>query len=209
MNTRYIKFRWIKRAIDIVGAITGLFIFSPVILVLALAIKYEDGGAVFYSQKRIGQNNEAFTIWKFRSMVEDAHERRYKLVSQKINSESLTFKVRDDPRVTNIGKFMRNHSLDEIPQFWNVLIGDMSLVGPRPALPEEVSEYKSDKEFSRLNVLPGLSGLWQVSGRSDLPYQEMIKLDTYYVENWSLFLDFSILVKTVLQMFATANNGAY
>ncbi|CUR63283.1 sugar transferase [Leuconostoc gasicomitatum] len=196
-----------KRLTDLLGASLALIIFSPLMLILAVQIKILDGGKIIYKQERIGLNGEMFLLYKFRSMVPNAHEMKKELIE--INeADGPIFKMHDDPRVTSVGKFMRVHSFDEIPQFINILRGEMSLVGPRPALPEEVSKYSS-KEKKRLSVMPGLTGLWQTSGRSNLTYQQMIDLDLCYVTTQSIRLDIKIIFKTVFQMFNVNNNGAY
>lgn len=146
-------------------------------------------------------------MWKFRSMVVGAHSLKTEIVDLN-ETDGPIFKIKDDPRVTNVGKFLRTHSLDEIPQFVNVLQGTMSLVGPRPALPEEVEEY-SEKELKRLTVKPGLTGLWQVSGRSNLSYEMMIDLDLTYVRQATIWMDIKILIITVVQMFLPGKSGAY
>ncbi|WP_447409134.1 sugar transferase [Weissella confusa] len=196
-----------KRIIDFFGGIVAIIIFFPTSLFIALSIKIEDGGKIFFKQKRVGQNGKIFYMWKFRSMVEDAETLKGDLIKNQSANET-TFKMKDDPRVTNVGKFIRKRSLDEIPQFINVLKGEMSLVGPRPGLPEEYAEY-SQEDAGRLMVPPGLTGLWQVSGRSNLTYSQMIELDLEYVRRCSLWLDIKILIATVIQMFAVENNGAY
>lgn len=196
-----------KRLIDFFGGIVAIIIFFPTSLFIALSIKIEDGGKIFFKQKRVGQNGKIFYMWKFRSMVEDAETLKGDLIKNQSANE-IRFKMKDDPRVTNVGKFIRKRSLDEIPQFINVLKGEMSLVGPRPGLPEEYAEY-SKEDAGRLMVSPGLTGLWQVSGRSNLTYSQMIELDLEYVRRCSLWLDIKILIATVIQMFAVENNGAY
>lgn len=196
-----------KRLIDFLGGIVAIIIFFPTSLFIALSIKIEDGGKIFFKQKRVGQNGKIFYMWKFRSMVEDAETLKGDLIKNQSANE-IRFKIKDDPRVTNVGKFIRKRSLDEIPQFINVLKGEMSLVGPRPGLPEEYAEY-SKEDAGRLMVPPGLTGLWQVSGRSNLTYSQMIELDLEYVRRCSLWLDIKILIATVIQMFAVENNGAY
>ncbi|MET0590844.1 MAG: sugar transferase [Naasia sp.] len=183
-----------KRAFDVTLAALMMLAFLPVFAVIAAFIKREDGGPVFYTQQRVGKDGEVFKILKFRSMYVDADARRAALVAAAGTGRGL-FKMQDDPRVTPIGKIIRKYSLDELPQLINVLRGDMSLVGPRPALPEEVDGYDR-KERRRLVVTPGLSGLWQVSGRSDLAWEDGIRLDLYYVENWSMTGDLVILWRT-------------
>lgn len=196
-----------KRLIDVIGSIVALVVFTPTMLVIMLLIKLEDKGPVFYGQTRIGKNGAEFKIWKFRSMRENAHELRSQMMAQN-DADGPMFKIKDDPRVTKIGHFIREKSLDEIPQFFNVLKGEMSLVGPRPSLPEEVMEFDS-RERERLNVLPGLTGLWQVSGRNDLSFDDMIALDLEYVKHHSVLWDIKIIFITVAQMFFSKGNGSY
>ena len=196
-----------KRLIDVIGSILALVVFTPTMLVIMLLIKLEDRGPVFYGQTRIGKNGAEFKMWKFRSMRENAHELRSQMMAQN-DADGPMFKIKDDPRVTKIGHFIREKSLDEIPQFFNVLKGEMSLVGPRPSLPEEVMEFDS-RERERMNVLPGLTGLWQVSGRNDLSFDDMIALDLEYVKHHSVLWDIKIIFITVAQMFFSKGNGAY
>lgn len=197
----------VKRLLDVIGSLVAIILFLPISVYLAFRIKIEDHGPIIYKQERIGRDGRRFFILKFRSMVVGAHAMKNEILKSS-DVDGPIFKMREDPRVTKVGNFMRLHSLDEIPQFINVLRGDMSLVGPRPALPEEVNEY-TEKEKERLNVLPGLSGLWQVSGRSNLTYEEMIELDLQYSRNQSTWLDLKILAMTVIQMFDSKNSGAY
>lgn len=196
-----------KRLIDVIGSIVALVVFTPTMLVIMLLIRLEDRGPVFYGQTRIGKNGAEFKMWKFRSMRANAHELRSQMMAQN-DADGPMFKIKDDPRVTKIGHFIREKSLDEIPQFFNVLKGEMSLVGPRPSLPEEVMEFDS-RERERLNVLPGLTGLWQVSGRNDLSFDDMIALDLEYVKHHSVLWDIKIIFITVAQMFFSKGNGAY
>ena len=162
---------------------------------------------MFYSQERIGLHGERFRMWKFRSMRVDADEIRERLLEQS-DFDGPMFKMKEDPRVTKVGRFIRKHSIDEIPQFFNVICGHMSLVGPRPALPVEYAEY-CHEEAKRLFALPGITGLWQVSGRSDLTFQEMIDLDKEYIENQSFLMDVKIMLKTVWVMIDEGSSGAY
>lgn len=190
---------YIKRAIDIIGSLAGLLLLSLVFLIVALAIKVEDPkGPVFFSQKRIGKNGKEFKMYKFRSMVTDAEERLKDLLDYNETTGAM-FKMKDDPRVTIIGKFIRKTSIDELPQLFNVLKGDMSLVGPRPPLPREVKEY-SNYDLQRLLVVPGCTGLWQVSGRSNIGFKEMVELDLTYIKERSLLLDIKIIFKTIKVM---------
>ncbi len=194
-----------KRTFDIVVSSAILLLLSPVLLVIAVLVKAHDGGPVVFRQPRIGRGGEAFPMLKFRSMVVDAEDRRDEL--EDLNeSEGPLFKIRDDPRVTRLGRFMRRYSIDEIPQLLNVLRGQMSLVGPRPPLPSEVDRYGRDVH-RRLAVRPGMTGLWQVSGRSELSWNEAVRLDLYYVDNWSLMTDLVIMAKTVRAVLRSS--GAY
>jgi exopolysaccharide biosynthesis polyprenyl glycosylphosphotransferase len=195
----------VKGAVDRCGALLGLIALAPVLLVLALAVRLSSPGPVLYRQERIGVNGRSFGMLKFRSMVVDADQRLEEIRADNI-SDGLLFKMRDDPRVTPVGRWLRRFSLDELPQLLNVLGGSMSLVGPRPPLPGEVARYDSSVS-RRLLVKPGLTGLWQISGRSDLPWEEAVRLDLRYVENWSLALDLLILWKTGRAVLS--RSGAY
>ena len=196
----------IKRLLDIVVSAFALLISSPLMLGTAIAIKLDDGGPIFFSQERIGLHGKPFTMYKFRSMVTNAEELKKKLAEENGQTDRFIFKMKDDPRITKVGRFIRKTSLDEFPQFFNVLKGDMSLVGPRPALPEEVARYGS-LYSTRLLVKPGITGPWQVSGRSDLSQEQSEYLDVSYIENWSIAGDLAILAKTVLVVFR--GTGSY
>lgn len=185
----------LKRFFDIVASAIGLIMLSPLFLFLIIKIKHEDGGPAFYSQERIGKNGKPFKMYKFRSMVVNADKLLDQLEDQN-EVEGAMFKMKDDPRITKIGHTIRKYSLDELPQLWNVLIGDMSLVGPRPPLPSEVEEY-TDYDKQRLIVMPGCTGLWQVTRRSEADFDEMVWLDIVYINNSGLFEDFKLIVKTV------------
>lgn len=195
----------VKRLIDVVVSALSLVLLAPVFAGIALAIRLDDGGPVLFRQRRIGVSGTSFTMLKFRSMVPDAEARRAEL-SQLDEGNGVLFKVRDDPRLTRVGAFIRRFSLDELPQLVNVLLGEMSLIGPRPPLPSEVDQYE-DAATRRLLIKPGVTGLWQVSGRSDLSWEESVKLDLYYVENWSVTGDFMILLRTVRAVLR--REGAY
>lgn len=198
--------RWlIKSLFDRVAVIVGMLALLPVFAVLALAIKLGDNGPVLFRQTRVGKGGSRFTLYKFRTMVVDAERRKAELAAHN-DGDGVLFKMRDDPRVTRVGKWLRRYSLDELPQLINVLIGDMSLVGPRPALPDEAVLY-ADHVRRRLAVKPGITGLWQVSGRSDLPWDEAVRLDVRYVENSTFVLDLQILWKTWAAV--ARGNGAY
>jgi exopolysaccharide biosynthesis polyprenyl glycosylphosphotransferase len=196
----------VKSALDRVLALVALVCLSPVLAVVAGFIATTSPGPVLFRQTRIGRNGERFTILKFRSMFRDAESRRGSLIELNERAEGALFKIKADPRVTPVGRVLRRLSIDELPQLVNVLIGQMSLVGPRPPLPSEVEQY-GDDVARRLLVKPGLTGLWQISGRSDLPWDEAVRLDLHYVENWSIALDFMILWKTLFAVFA--RRGAY
>jgi anti-anti-sigma factor len=188
-----------KRAMDIVGALVGLGLTVVLFGVVALAIKLEDGGPIFFVQTRCSWLGKPFQIWKFRSMVIDAEARKQD-VANKV--EGPLFKNDNDPRITRIGRFLRRTSLDEFPQFWNVLKGDMSLVGTRPPTPDEMAQYKVS-EWQRLNVKPGMTGEWQVNGRSTVTaFEQVVQLDLQYQRKWSLLYDIQLIVRTVLVLFS-------
>ena len=195
----------VKSLFDRLAAGSALLFLSPLFLVIAIAVKLDDRGPVFFRQVRIGRHGHPFHVWKFRTMVVGA-EKQKALLEAKNECDGLLFKIKDDPRITKAGTWLRRYSLDELPQLFNVLFGHMSLVGPRPALPEEASQYGEIVQ-RRLDVRPGITGLWQVSGRSDLPWDEAIRLDLRYVENWSFALDLQILWKTWSAV--TRGDGAY
>lgn len=200
-----------KRLFDVVFSLAVLILFSPIYLLLATLIAINSPGPVFYIQKRVGKNFKPFGCIKFRTMVSNADEM---LVEMMENSPEMRqefeadFKLRHDPRVTAIGKFLRYTSLDEFPQFWNVLMGDMSVVGPRPLVPEELAKYGHHIE-KVLTIRPGITGLWQVSGRNDIPYHRRIQIDVYYVNCRNWWLDLFIAIKTVGVIIFPRNNGAY
>jgi exopolysaccharide biosynthesis polyprenyl glycosylphosphotransferase len=195
----------ITRLIDIIVSATILIIGFPLWLFLALAIVLSSSGPIIYKQTRIGLKGRAFQIYKFRSMYKDADQRLAYLLSQN-EAEGPLFKIKNDPRITPIGRFLRRTSLDEIPQFVNIFKGEMSLVGPRPALPREVAQYQ-EWQKGRLAIRPGLTGLWQVRGRSNLTFDEGVLMDLYYIENWSLRLYIQILLRTIPAVLFT--RGAY
>lgn len=185
----------VKRGFDILASGVALVLLSPLFGVLTVKIKKEDGGPAFYSQTRIGKNGKPFKMWKFRSMIVNA-DKMVKQLEEQNEIDGAMFKIKDDPRVTKIGHVIRKYSLDELPQLWNVLKGDMSLVGPRPPLPMEVADY-TDYDKLRLTVTPGCTGLWQVTKRNDADFDEMVKLDLEYINKSSLWFDFKILLKTI------------
>ncbi|WP_349309090.1 sugar transferase [Microbacterium sp. MM2322] len=193
--------RLAKRTFDIFGSIALIIVFSPVMLVTAIAIRAESPGRVFYRQPRVGLGGGEFGMLKFRSMVADADDQLASLLDLQGTNDSPLFKVADDPRITKVGRVIRKHSIDELPQLFNVLVGTMSLVGPRPQRAAEVALY-DDAAHRRLRVKPGMSGLWQVSGRSTLSWEDALRLDLYYVENWSFMQDLQILVRTLSAVIA-------
>lgn len=203
-NQRYI-YRFFKRMLDIVASVIGLIVLSPVFLIVSLAIKAEDRGPIFYSQVRLGKGQRPFKMYKFRSMIVDADKKLEKLLKQN-EVEGAMFKMKEDPRITKVGRFIRKHSLDELPQLINVLRGDMSLVGPRPPLKREVASY-SEYDMQRLIVKPGCTGLWQVTARNDVDFRGMVELDLEYISRSGILCDLSILSKTVIIIFVP--NGAY
>jgi len=195
----------IKRALDIVGSLFGLVALSPLFLLITIFVKLESKGPAIFKQTRVGKGCRPFTFYKYRSMNENSDPNPHqKYISELIGGERAqdeVYKLTDDNRVTKVGRILRKTSLDELPQLFNVLKGDMSLVGPRPALPYEVKMYK-DWYKDRLSVTPGMTGLWQVSGRSQKNFDEMVKLDLAYINKWSLWLDIKILLKTFLVVFS-------
>lgn len=193
--------RFYKRAFDIVGSGILILLGSPILIAVAIAVKRSGPGGIFYQQERIGRHGIAFGMLKFRSMVQDADDQLESLLDAQGTSDTPLFKVTNDPRITPVGRFLRKYSLDEIPQLFNVLLGTMSLVGPRPQREAEVALY-DDAAHRRLIMKPGMSGLWQVSGRSNLSWDDSIRLDLYYVENWSLTTDITILFRTVRAVVA-------
>jgi exopolysaccharide biosynthesis polyprenyl glycosylphosphotransferase len=196
---------WVKRATDLVLVGLGLLMISPILAVIALAVKLDSPGPMLYRQQRVGKDGRLFSMFKFRSMCQDADRRLEALRSQNEATGPL-FKIRNDPRVTRVGAVLRRWSLDELPQLFNVLRGEMSLVGPRPPLPKEVEKYE-EWQLGRLRAVPGLTGLWQVSGRSEVPFHDMVRLDLHYIRNWSLWLDLEIILRTIPAV--VGSRGAY
>lgn len=195
----------VKRGFDILASGVALVLLSTLFGVLTVKIKKEDGGPAFYSQTRIGKNGKPFKMWKFRSMIVNADKMVEQLEEQN-EIDGAMFKIKDDPRITKIGHTIRKYSLDELPQLWNVLIGDMSLVGPRPPLPSEVEEY-TDYDKQRLLVMPGCTGLWQVTERNEADFDEMVWLDIVYINHSGILEDLKLIIKTILVMIHP--NGAY
>ncbi|MDQ3940121.1 MAG: sugar transferase [Actinomycetota bacterium] len=186
--------RTIKRTIDVVASGIGLLLLLPFLAAIALWIKRDSEGGAFFKQVRVGRDGELFTCWKFRTMIKDAEDKRAEL-EHLSEGPGLLFKLKEDPRITRPGRFLRRYSLDELPQLWNVLRGDMSIVGPRPALPAEAEQY-DDWVRNRLKVKPGITGLWQVSGRTETSFADYVRFDLFYIQNWSLSLDLWIMWRT-------------
>ena len=196
----------IKRALDILAGAGALLALSPVLLTVIALIKLEDGGPIFFRQMRVGLRGRLFGMWKFRSMVLNADALKDQLLKQNEMQGGVTFKMKNDPRVTRIGKYLRKFSIDEMPQLWNVLQGDMSLVGPRPPVPREVQEYTVE-DRQRLLAKPGLTCFWQVGGRSEIDFNGQVQLDVAYIKSQSLWLDIKLLFKTVPAV--VLGKGAY
>ncbi|MCG7504184.1 sugar transferase [Mesorhizobium retamae] len=199
----------IKRGFDIIGALAGIVLLSPLLLMLAALVKATDGGSVLYGHPRIGRNGTVFRCWKFRSMVENGDEvlaAHFANNPQDREEWNATRKLQNDPRVTNVGMVLRKLSLDELPQIFNILRGEMSFVGPRPVVKDELELYGTAAEYY-LQSRPGLTGLWQVSGRNDVSYGARVAFDQHYVENWSFVFDLKILVRTVPAVFSS--RGSY
>lgn len=195
-----------KRFIDCLASGLGLLVLSPFFALLAIAIKLESPGPVLFSQTRLGLGGAPFRCWKFRSMFIDAEQRKQELLADNEMAGGTTFKMKRDPRITRVGRFIRKASIDELPQLWNVFVGDMSLVGPRPPVPQEVANYTA-YDRQRLMVTPGITCIWQVSGRSDIPFEEQVGLDIQYIVGRSLLMDVVLLLRTIpAVLFA---RGAY
>jgi lipopolysaccharide/colanic/teichoic acid biosynthesis glycosyltransferase len=196
----------LKRAMDIVLSGLGMIVLSPVFLGIAAAVKFTSPGPVIFSQVRVGRYGRYFNFYKFRSMYRDAEARKKDLLALNESSDGVIFKMKDDPRITKVGRLLRRTSLDELPQLWNVFIGDMSLVGPRPPVPKEVQEYTLE-DRKRLDVIPGITCLWQIMGRSEIPFNEQVRLDKEYIIAPSIWKDIVILLKTVPAILG--GKGAY
>ena len=196
----------LKRLIDLVVSFAALVVLSPFLLLIGLLIKLTSPGAMIFTQIRVGRYGRHFRFYKFRSMYIDAEERKAQLLAQNQSADGVIFKMKNDPRITPIGRILRKTSLDELPQLVNVFLGDMSLVGPRPPVPSEVREYTLE-DRKRLNVIPGLTCIWQISGRSDIPFSGQVKLDKEYIVSRSVWRDIWILLKTIPAIFM--GKGAY
>ena len=200
--------RFLKRLIDIFGSLCGIIVFSPLMLLTALLIKIDSPGPVIFKQERVGMNGRRFFMYKFRSMCVDAEDKKRELMEKNEMDSQYMFKMQDDPRITRVGRFIRKTIIDELPQFFNVLKGEMSLVGTRPPTLDEVEMYERG-HWRRMSIKPGITGMWQVSGRSSITdFDEIVELDTQYIDRWNVLLDIQILAKTLLQVFRK-NNGAY
>lgn len=200
-----------KRTFDIVFSASVLILFSPLYVILALLVAFSSPGPIFYAQERVGKNYKHFKCFKFRTMIVNADQVLEKILAEcpeKRKEFEENFKLKQDPRITWIGKFLRFTSLDEFPQFWNVLMGDMSVVGPRPLVPDELHKYGNKMERV-LTVKPGITGLWQVSGRNDIPYPQRVLIDVYYVNHHNWLLDLWIIIRTIGVVIFPENNGAY
>ena len=202
-----VKFSYgLKRFFDIVLSLLALIVLMPFFVILAIIIKITSPGPIFFVQTRVGYFGRHFRFYKFRSMYQDAEQRKKALMAQNQSADGVIFKMKHDPRITPIGRIIRKTSIDELPQFFNVLFGDMSLVGPRPPLPAEVQQYTLE-DRKRLNVKPGLTCLWQIRGRSDIPFKEQVKLDKEYIQSNSLWQDLKILIQTIPAIIS--GKGAY
>ncbi len=195
-----------KRVLDIIGAAAGLLLLSPLLIGVSVAILLEDGWPLFFAQTRVGQYGRLFKFYKFRSMVRNAEALKATLAAQNESGDGVIFKMKQDPRITRVGRFIRRFSIDEMPQFVNVLLGDLALVGPRPPVPREVAQYTLE-DRKRLHAKPGLTCLWQIQGRSEIPFKEQVRLDMQYIHSQSLWKDIVILVQTVPAVLL--GRGAY
>lgn len=184
------------RLFDLFVAAIALLILAPLLLIVVCCIVINSPGAIFYSQKRVGINGRIFKFWKFRSMVVNAEQQKDDLISDRGVADSVRFKMKEDPRITRVGRFIRKYSIDELPQLWNVLKGDMSLVGPRPPVPKEVNIYSSS-DRRRMRIIPGITCIWQVSGRSEIPFEEQVKLDEDYILSASFWTNVKLLLRTI------------
>ncbi len=197
--------RVLKRLFDIVFSVAFIILTSPIMLITAIAIKLDSKGPVIFKQVRVGKNGRHFKIWKFRSMYQNAEELKAELMDYNTVEDGMMFKMKDDPRVTRVGKFIRKTSIDELPQFFNVLSGSMSIVGTRPPTIDEVSKYTA-KQWRRISIKPGITGMWQTNGRNTITnFNDVVELDTKYIDEWSLWLDVKIMLKTVIEVFRHKN----
>ena len=197
---------FVKRTFDIFASTVLLVVMSPLFATTALCISLESRGPVFYSQTRVGKDGRHFRFYKFRSMVVGAHAMKSQLMQHNESKDGVLFKMKKDPRITRVGRFIRKFSIDELPQLFNVLIGDMSLVGPRPATPDEVAQYTLEQR-KRLHVVPGITCIWQISGRSEIPFEKQVQLDIEYIKSTNVLSDLVILLKTIPAVLS--GKGAY
>lgn len=198
---------WLKRSLDFTASVVLLILLSPVYILISVLIYLDNPGAIFYRQTRIGLHGKPFKVWKFRTMVSNADQLQKELEARNENKDGILFKMKDDPRITRLGKYLRNYSLDELPQIFNIFLGEMSLIGPRPLPVRDVEKFESHHHV-RHEVLPGITGLWQVSGRSDIKnFDDVLRLDVQYIERWSIWLDLKILLKTISVIIG--KSGAY
>lgn len=200
------RYLFIKRIMDIVGSGIGLILLSPIFLLTAIAIRIDSPGPIFYGQTRVGKGEKTFFMWKFRSMHQDSEELRKKLERVNEMSGGILFKMKEDPRITRVGKFIRAYSIDELPQLWNIFVGDMSIVGPRPCLPHEFDAWPAYARI-RLEVKPGLTCYWQIRGRSSLTFEQQMELDTDYIIEMSIWTDIKIIFATIPAVLL--KRGAY
>jgi len=196
----------LKRIVDVIASLFALILLSPLLLMTCLLIKLDSKGSILFKQKRVGLHGKSFWIWKFRSMIADAEELQTKLESNNEMSNGVIFKMKKDPRITRVGALLRKTSIDELPQLYNVLKGEMSLVGPRPSLPQEVNKYQRS-DYRRLEAVPGITCEWQVNGRSQIPFEQQVELDIHYIRNKSLWFDLILLLKTIPAVLSA--RGAY
>lgn len=196
----------VKRTIDVLVALFALVVLAPLFIAAYLAVRLTSKGPAFFAQTRVGRDGRHFQFYKFRSMHMDAEERKAALMAQNESKDGVIFKMRNDPRITPVGRIMRKYSIDELPQLWNVLRGDMTLVGPRPPVPSEVAQYTLE-ERKRLNVIPGITCTWQISGRSDIPFHEQVRLDKEYIRTHGVWNDLRILLRTIPAILT--GRGAY
>ncbi len=205
-NARRKLYETSKRALDITLAATGLLVLSPLLIGVAVAIFMHDRGPIFFAQTRVGKGGQPFKFWKFRSMSVNAEALKAALAQQNQHGDGRTFKMKKDPRITPVGRFIRRFSIDELPQIYNILIGEMSIVGPRPPVPQEVAQYTA-RDMRRLAVVPGLTCIWQVSGRSELDFEKQVELDITYIKERSFLVDMSLIARTVPAVIS--GRGAY
>ena len=195
----------IKRSLDISGSLIGIFITVIVSILIIPAIKFDSDGPIFFKQRRVGRYGRVFYLYKFRTMCVDAEAKKVELLALNEHTDGLMFKIKEDPRITRVGAFLRKTSLDELPQFFQVLKGDMSLVGTRPPTLDEVAQYHIE-HLRRISIKPGITGMWQVNGRSNVrDFEDVVALDTQYIDNWTIWLDFNILLRTVWQVMHRKN----